>query len=79
MDGKGYSFRNSASGRLSDEYNIHCQTEDSSQGKVNKKVWGKADWDLGLTGREGASDSWLESSRRISSVSVSMALMPVVA
>lgn len=33
VDGKGYSFRNPASGRLSDEYNIPCQTVDSSQGK----------------------------------------------
>ena len=43
---------NVASGATSDDYNIPCQTVDSSQGKGNMMVWGKADWNLGLTGRE---------------------------
>ena len=53
VEGKGYSFRNTASSQLSDEFNLPCQTVDSSQGKGNMMVWGKADWDLGLTGRGG--------------------------
>ena len=36
----------------SSRFNIPCQTVDSSQGKGNMMVWGKADWALGLTGRE---------------------------
>jgi hypothetical protein len=53
VEGKGYAFRNTASSQLSDEFNLPCQTVDSSQGKGNMMVWGKADWDLGLTGRGG--------------------------
>ena len=45
-------FQNPDLGSFSNEWNLPCQTVDASQGKGNMMVWGKADWDLGLTGRE---------------------------
>lgn len=47
----GYTYRNTSAKTLSTDFNIPCQTVDSSQGKGNMMTWGEADWELGLSGR----------------------------